>query len=140
MAHWKAAPAMCFVIVTASVVICTRPGFGITTRASYNMINMAMGSDRSLPLAQTCRAEGGVAPIACLMHCSWQAVRTSQRNRGVRPRYAADSDDGSLRGGEGASEGAAPEANGGDAADAIASSSDEELLAARAPTARRKTG
>ena len=70
-------------------------------------------------------------------------MRTSQRNRGVRPRYAVDLDDGSPRGGEGvsagASEGAAPEANGSGAA-ADGSSSDEELLAARAPTARRKTG
>ena len=78
------------------------------------------------------------------MHRSLQAVRTSQRNRGVRPRYAVDSDDGSLRGGEGmsagASEGAAPEANGGGAAAGGGSSSDEELLAARAPTARRKNG
>lgn len=74
----------------------------------------------------------------------WQAVRTSQRNRGVRPRYAVDSDDGSPWRGQGmsagASEGAAPEANGGGAAAGGGSSSDEELLAARAPTARRKTG
>ncbi|KAK9825167.1 hypothetical protein WJX81_001187 [Elliptochloris bilobata] len=63
-------------------------------------------------------------------------VRASQRNRGARPQYAVDSNDGSLgEDASGASEGAAPVGNNGGR-----SSSDSEPLAARASAARRKTG
>ena len=146
---WKIAPLM----RSSSIYECGNThmqghrAFGTTMRACHYMIDMTIIPDKSLPVRQVGRVEGAVAPTACCscrgaLHVAGRPHLPAQPRRA--PALCSGLGHGSPRGSEGmsaeASEDAAPEANGGGAAARGGSSSDEELLAARAPTARRKTG